>query len=131
MKSPLAPPVPPDSLVVTPSKRSYTSGSESVSEPSGSRDSKMTRRPSLDMAEKNDSNAPLPPAGPVETSEVVLPRRSYRSPRPSVSAATRDSEVRSTTREPSAEAPWNSASAFAFPPAGPVERIVVTPAERS
>ena len=70
---------------------------------SGSRVSKKTRFPSRDTAANEASNAPLPPAGPVDTRLVVPPAYSYTSrhwgPWPaaqpvSVSAATRDSSVR-------------------------------------
>ena len=81
---------------------------------------------------KSASNAPLPPAGPVDTSSVVRTGRGGICPRRvSVSPAVRASLVLKKTRVPSAEAPSKAAGRAPLPPAGPVESSVVVPPERS
>ena len=58
----------------------YTSNAVSVSAlTSDSAVTKKTRVPSADAPAKNASKAPLPPVGPVETSVVCPPERSYTS----------------------------------------------------
>jgi hypothetical protein len=121
-----------DDLKVVPPARSNTSCAESVSfAVSGSLVSKKTSLPSSELPPKKAGNAPLPPAGPVETSVVVPLARSYMSVCESVSAATSLSLVWKNTRVPSREAPSKNAPRPPLPPAGPVERRVVVPFARS
>jgi hypothetical protein len=118
--------------VVEPLARSYTSTAPSVSEPTScSAVWKNTRVPPADRAFTSASCAPFPPAGPVDSSVVVAPARSYTSIALSVSDATSFSEVSISTRLPSFDAPLNEASCAPFPPAGPVDSSVVVPPARS
>ena len=125
--APLPPAGPVDISVVVPLKRSYRSCVVSVSpDTSCSEVRKNTRVPSAEFAANEAPKAPFPPAGPVLSSVVVAPDRSYMSIRVSVSAATRASLLWKKMRLPSAEAPRNWLLTAPFPPAGPVETIAVT-----
>ena len=82
---------------------------------------KNTRAPSADAPLNAALKVPLPPVGPVDTSVVCPPARSYTSTSVSVSALTSDSSVWKNTRVPSADAPTKLDSKAPLPPVGPVE----------
>ena len=82
---------------------------------------KTTACPASTAAPKFTGKAPLPPVGPVETSVVPPPVRSYTSSDESVSELTSGSAVRMNDRFPTLRAPTSSALWAPLPPSGPID----------
>ena len=119
---PLPPAGPVEISVVTVPARRYTSRESSVSA-ALSRSSvwKTTDCPASTAAPKLTGKAPLPPIGPVETSVVAPPVRSYTSNDESVSELTSGSAVRMYDRFQSLGPPTSSALWPPLPPSGPID----------